>query len=251
MMKRWIILSLALLLFACNSEDAGDCLQTTGDIIIEEFTVGAFTKVRIEDDVSLVIRQGPVRQVLIETGENLLNDVSVSVEGDILVIRDSNRCNFFRDYGVTRAIVTTPELTEIRNASEFNVVGQGVLRFPFLLLVSNTSGGVEDARKSGDFTLTVECEKFFVDANGFSGFYIDGTAEEASITFQDEAARFEGENFVVDDLKVFHRSANKMIVNPQNSIEGRILGTGDVISVNRPPIVDVEELYTGRLIFRD
>ena len=42
-----------------------------------------------------------------------------------------------------------------------------------------------------------------------------------------------------------------MIVNPQASIKGSIFGTGDVISVNRPPVVEVEELYTGRLIFED
>jgi len=42
-----------------------------------------------------------------------------------------------------------------------------------------------------------------------------------------------------------------MIVNPQNSITGVIRATGDVISLNRPPIVDVDELFTGRLIFED
>ena len=55
----------------------------------------------------------------------------------------------------------------------------------------------------------------------------------------------------LDDLIVFHRSANKMVVHPVERIQGRIRGTGDVISVNRPPIVNVEEFYTGRLIFQD
>ena len=42
-----------------------------------------------------------------------------------------------------------------------------------------------------------------------------------------------------------------MIINPQQSLTGVITGTGDVIAVNRPPVVDVEERYTGRLIFED
>lgn len=236
---------------ACNSEDALDCFQTQGNTVVTQVSVPVFSKIRIEDDVSLVIRQGDTREVLIETGENLLNDVSVTVEGETLVIRDDNRCNFVRDFGITKAIVTTPILTEIRNSSEFHVVGEGVLRFPILELVSNTSGGVENSRKSGDFTLTVDCDFFLIDANGFSGFYIDGFADKANITFQDETPRFEGPNLIVNDLRVFHRSANKMIVNPQERIRGNILSTGDVISLNRPPIVDVEEIYTGRLIFQD
>ena len=71
------------------------------------------------------------------------------------------------------------------------------------------------------------------------------------MVFSDEFPRFEGENFLIDTLKIRQRSANKMIVNPIDEISGVIQGTGDVISVNRPPVVDVEELFTGRLIFID
>ncbi len=250
MMKKLFFI-IPLVFTACNSEDALDCFQTKGDTIVTEFTMPAFSKIRIEDDVSLVIRQGDVQEVLIETGENLLNDVSVSVEGETLVVRDDNRCNFVRDFGITKAIVTTPVLTEIRNSSEFHVTGEGVLQFPFLELISNTSGGVEGSRKSGDFTLTIQCEDFRVDANGFSGFYIDGFSEKVSIAFQDEVPRFEGPDLIANEIRILHRSANKMIVNPQEILRGEILSTGDVISVNRPPVVEVEEIFTGRLIFQD
>lgn len=237
--------------FSCDSEDAFDCIQKEGNLIREDVTVSFFSKIRIEDDVSLLIRQGEVQEVIIETGENLLNDVSVVVEGETLVVRDGNRCNFVRGFGITRAIVTTPVLTEIRNSSEFDVIGEGVLNFPFLELISNTTGGIEDSRKSGDFTLTVNCEDFRIAANGFSGFYIDGFAEKASIGFEDETPRFEGADLIVNDMRILQRSANKMIVNPQQRLRGEIRGTGDVISINRPPEVDVEEFYTGRLIFQD
>jgi hypothetical protein len=40
-----------------------------------------------------------------------------------------------------------------------------------------------------------------------------------------------------------------MFVNPQRSIRGEIRSGGDVIAVFRPPVVEVEEFYTGRLIF--
>ena len=61
--------------------------------------------------------------------------------------------------------------------------------------------------------------------------------------------RFEGENLIAQNVSVFHRGTNDMIVNPQQSITGSILSTGNVISVNQPPIVDVEEVFNGRLIF--
>jgi len=61
----------------------------------------------------------------------------------------------------------------------------------------------------------------------------------------------EAENLRVNEVRIFQRSANIMIINPVESLRGSIRGTGDVISVNRPPIVEVEEYYTGQLLFED
>ena len=62
-------------------------------------------------------------------------------------------------------------------------------------------------------------------------------------------SRVEAADFLIQDLIVFHRSTNKIIVNPQMSIIGQIRSLGDVISKNEPPLIDVTEYYTGRLIF--
>lgn len=250
-MKRILFFTIICLLMACDSANAPDCLKKEGALIQEEFVVNSFTKIIIEDDVSLRIKQGNSQKVVIETGENLLGDIAVSLEGETLRIKNNARCELARNYGVTTAIITSPNITNIRNSSAYDVIGEGMLNFPRLVLTSNTTAGVSDPRKSGDFIMTIQTENFFIEANGQSGFYIDGFAENATIAFEDEAPRLEAQNLLVNKLVVFQRSANKMIVNPQESITGNIFATGDVISINRPPIVDVEEFFTGRLIFQD
>lgn len=250
-MKKLLSVCLVFVLFSCDSEDSWDCLQAAGDRISKEYTVSEFTKIRIEDDVTLFLKQGDSTKIILETGENLLSDISVSVEENTLVVKDNNTCNLVRDYGITKVFVTVPNITEIRNSSAYDVIGEGVLQFPQLTLVSNSSAGPETIRKSGDFYLNLICEDFRVSANGQSVFYITGTAGKANLSFADEMPRFEGENFIIDELTVFQRSANKMIVNPRQSIVGKIVATGDIISHNRPPLVDVKELFTGRLLFED
>lgn len=250
-MKKLFYITIALLCLSCSSENALDCFQAAGDKVAESFSVEPFSRIQIEDDVILIIREGDTQSVLIETGENLLNDVVVKLEGETLVIKDNNSCNLVRAYGTTKAIVTTPVLTAIRNSSAYNVLGEGILNFPSLSLVSNSNPGPENIRKSGDFYLNINCEELTVSANGSSVFYITGTAQKVTLSFEDELPRFEGEDFLINDLTVFQRSANKMIVNPQESIKGKIMATGDIISVNEPLIVDVKEFFTGRLIFQD
>jgi DNA-binding protein len=250
-MKKFLFIGLIFFLFSCDSENGWDCLQAPGNSVSKEYTVSEFTKIRIEDEVTLYLKQGDRQQVKLETGENLLSDISVSVEGNILVVKDKNACNLVRDYGITKVFVTVPNITEIRNSSAYDVIGEGTLNFPQLTLVSNTTAGPETIRKSGDFYLNLICEDFRVSANGQSVFYITGTADKVNLSFADEMPRFEGENFIIDELTVFQRSANKMIVNPQQSIVGKIVATGDIISHNRPPLVDVKELFMGRLLFED
>ena len=250
-MKKLFFSGLIFLLLSCDSENSWDCLQASGNVISKEYFVSEFSKIRIEDDVTLYLKQGETHVVKLETGENLLSDISVTVEGETLVVKNQNSCNLVREYGITKVFVTTPNITEIRNSSAYDVIGEGVLNFPELLLVSNTTAGPETIRKSGDFILNVNCENFRVDANGQSVFYISGQAELARISFADEFPRFEGADFLINELTVFQRSANKMLVNPQQSIVGEIRATGDIISFNRPPIVDVKEFFTGRLLFKD
>lgn len=250
-MKKLFFVCLVFLLLSCDSENGWDCVQAAGSKVSKEYLVSDFTKIRIEDDVTLYLKQGDSTKIILETGENLLSDISVNVEGETLVVKDHNNCNLVRDYGITKVFVTTPNITEIRNSSAYDVIGEGVLQFPRLTLVSNSSVGPETIRKGGDFYLNIICNEFRVNANGQSVFYITGNSEKANLSFADEMPRFEGKDFLINELTVFQRSANKMIVNPQQSIIGKIVATGDIISYNRPPLVDVKELFTGRLLFED
>ncbi len=77
--------------------------------------------------------------------------------------------------------------------------------------------------------------------------FISGTAENLLLESCSGDSRFEGRNLVVQNIQVFHRSSNDMIINPQASVTGEIRSTGNVILVNEPPIVDVKTFYKGRL----
>ena len=250
-MKKLLFVGLIFLLLSCASENSWDCVQAAGDSISREYSVSDLSKIRIEDDLMLYLKQGDTQQVTLETGENLLSDISVTIEEKTLVVKNHNNCNLVRDYGITKVFVTTPNITEIRNSSAYDVIGEGILNFPKLTLVSNSSPGPETIRKSGDFYLNINSEEFRITANGQSVFYITGKAEKATLSFEDEMPRFEGKDLIINELTVFQRSANKMIVNPQQSVIGKIVATGDVISHNRPPLVDVKEFFTGRLLFKD
>ena len=246
-MKKLIYIGL-LLLFACNSEDANDCFQTAGTMVQVDVEVSTFNRILVNRDIELIVSQADDFKVTIETGENLLNDVKAVVNGNRLVLTDDNTCNFFRDYGITKVYVEAPNITEIRNASQYEVSSEGVLTYPSLKLISEDfNANVEFT--VGDFRITVDNSNLNITSNNISSFYLDGQTENLFVGFFSGSGRFEGENLIAQNVEVSHRGSNDMIVNPIQSLTGILRGTGNLISVNEPPIVDVERIYTGQLIF--
>jgi hypothetical protein len=247
-MKQIITYILALSLFvACDSENANDCFQTSGRIISQEIVVDSFSRVLVNRDITLILKTGDTQSVVVETGANLLKDVEVEVVGDRLVLTDNNTCNFTRDFGITKVYVTSPNLTEIRSSTQFEITSDGVLTFPNLTLLSEDFGA-PDTFTVADFRLQVNNNALRVVFNNISNCFITGQTERLNINYASGSSRFEGRDLVAQDITIFHRSSNDMILNPQASIQGAIVSTGDVILVTTPPVVNVERRFTGRLI---
>jgi len=239
-----------MMFWNCGPDSAFDCIQNSGAIVQEEVEVDVFSKIIVFKRIQLIVIDGETQKVVVETGENLFNEINVRVEDSILKLSDYNSCNFVRDYGITKVYVTSPNINRIRNSSGLTVESRGTLSYDKLALLSEDRFNEDGFYKNGDFRLTLDLGSLNVDANGLSKFYLDGKVRSAFFGLYDSDVRVEAANLEVLDVGFIHRSTNKLIVNPILSLKGQIRGLGDVISVNRPPIVEVEEFYTGTLIFQ-
>ncbi|MFT4698040.1 MAG: hypothetical protein ACI9SJ_001174 [Flavobacteriaceae bacterium] len=248
-MNNYFFIVVSFLFFGCNSENGLDCFQKTGTIIQTEVEVDVFTRIIVWPGVQLFIQQGAVQQIIIETGENLLNDIEVSVNGTQLSLKNNNECNYVREYDDTKIYVTSPNITEIRNSSSLEIKSIGVLNYQNLNLFSENFGNEDIYHIDGDFDLALDVDELIVTSNGFSSFLLRGNANKATFGLYASNTRIDAGELITRDIQIFHRSSNVMIVNPQESIRGGIVSIGNVISRNIPPIVEVEELYEGRLIF--
>jgi hypothetical protein len=248
-MRKLIYILILSLIFGCDSENSADCFQTTGTIIQQEIALGAFSTILVNRDVELVLKEGDTQKVIIETGKNLMNDVEAAVIDGELTLTDNNSCNYVREYGVTKVYVTSPSITEIRSSTQYDISSDGILTYPSLAILSEDFNE-EDTFTSGNFNLEVDNTSVRVLFNNLSNCFISGTTTNLSVTFAAGTSRFEGANLIAENVDIWNRSSNDIIVNPQESLTGTISGPGDVISVNTPPVINIEELYTGRLIFK-
>lgn len=249
--ERFLVLILSMYLFSCNNENASDCFQSSGDIVKEVVVVADFNKIIVFENIRLVIKQGDIQNVTIETGEFLRNDVSAVVEGNRLVLRNENSCNYVRDYGLTTVYVTSPNISEIRSSSGLEIISDGVLEYATITLLSESFNNPEAATTDGSFNLELESENVSITANGIAYFKLRGSTTKYNINIAAGDSRVESSGLVAQNVNVSHRGSNDVFVNPQLSLKGTLRGTGDLISVNTPAIVEVEEIFNGKLIFKN
>lgn len=249
-MKKLVLILLLAVVFSCDSEDAMNCFQASGDIIQQEFELENFNKITVFERSQLIISEGEY-SVVLETGENLLNDINIQVLENRLIIENSNACNITRDYGITKVFVSAPNITEIRNSSGLKVMSGNTLTFPSLTLLSEDLDEEDGFYTDGDFELDLQVENLSITQNNLSNFFLTGNVTNLDLNFMFGDARFEGRNLIVQNANVYHRGTNDIIINPEQQLTGSILSTGDVIVVNTPPILNVEVLYTGQLIIED
>ena len=237
--------------YSCNNENAPDCLQDAGEISRTEIDVADFSKITVFEKISLIIKQGETQKVEIETGEYLLNDIAAEVQDDRLILRNGNGCNFFREYGLTKVYITSPNITEIRSSTGLPIKSEGALGYASLRLYSESFSDPEAETTDGEFDLVLDTGSLAIVVNGIAYFRLIGNTENLNINIAAGDSRIDAENLVANVVSLNHRGTNDIQINPQQSLSGVIRGTGDVISFNQPPIVEIEALYTGKLIFRD
>ncbi len=240
-----------LLMMSCNGDNVPDCFQNAGDLVRETVVAPEFNTITVFENLNVVLKQGEEQKVEVETGEFLRNDVSVEVEDERLILRNENSCNYVREYGLTTVYVTSPNISEIRSSTGLLISSDGVLQYPSLTLISESFTNPETETTDGSFDLKVNSTTVKIVVNGIAYFKLKGETETFIVTVAAGDSRVEAENLVSQSVTVSHRGSNDVFVNPQQRIGGVIRGTGDVISFNRPPEVEVDELFNGRLIFKE
>lgn len=246
----FVLLLIFNIFFSCNSDSAPDCFQSAGELVRDEVQVADFTKITVFENISLVLKQGTEQKVEIETGEFLRNEVTAQVEGDRLLLRDTNDCNFVRDYGTTTVYISAPNIDEIRSSTGLSIRSDGVLNYTDLTLISESFLNPESETTDGEFELEMDSENVNIIVNGITYFKLSGSTLNFNIQVAAGDSRIEAQNLIAESVQLNHRGTNDVFINPRQTLSGIIRGTGDVISSNRPPEVDVEELFNGRLIFR-
>lgn len=241
-MRKLIVLFSLFLLFSC---DENQLLESSGAIVSKEIPVDFFDKINISEGIELHITDEILTKVEIIAGENVIDKVTFSVIDNQLFIDAENATRTFQSYEPIKIYISIDDLDTVYSSSQHNVYSENVLNFTNFHLQS----GLFEDTASGEFYLEINCNSLFVEDNRASFYAVSGNVNDLTVNFYNGDERFEGSNLIAQNVTIFQRSSNDIIVNPQQKISGTIYSTGNVVLKNNPPIVDVQVLYQGQLIY--
>lgn len=242
-MKKLSILIL-FLIFGCSKPS--DCFESAGNEVKKEFSIASFDKIKVYKGLNLVITQGTTQKIEVKTGENLIDNIEVKIENGLLILKDNSSCNWVREYGQTTIYVTTPTLTDIICKTEKTISSNGILTFPILRL---NATDLTDGAATGDFNIQIDNNQLVIETNNVANFYISGKTKDLQASFYEGNGRIEAANLLADNINVYHRGSNDMILNPQIKMTGKMVSTGNIICKNPNVINEVLALFEGKVIF--
>ena len=250
-MKNYLLYFSLLVLFT-HCEKPYDCVKSSGPIKSKVYEGLTFTKLLVNKRIQVVITQGDTYKVEVQTGENLINDIEVTLSADLLTLSDNTSCNWVRDYGETVVYITAPNITDIYSKTEQIISSNGTLTYPNLHLVLMDEYDGFSGTGTGDFNLQVDNDRIYAENNEVGRFYITGTTDNLIVKFYENGGVFHGENLYANSINFYHRGSNDMYFRPVNLLDGDIYNVGDVNCYSRPPAenVHVREHYRGSLIYR-
>ena len=148
-----VLILMGGMLISCDSGDVGLCFDSDEPIAERIVEVAPFEAIIVRDNIQLIVSEGP-QNIRVVTAKSIVNEVAVEVKNGTLELLDENRCDLFVESEPTLVYVTSPNISRIRNASQYEVRSEGVLRYDSLVLVSDKN---EDARYSiADFRMELE-----------------------------------------------------------------------------------------------
>ncbi|HOS48188.1 MAG TPA: DUF2807 domain-containing protein [Bacteroidia bacterium] len=240
MKKIVFIIFLSISLSACK--DACDCFKGTGDVVTEIRSVSEIKSVDLGNNVDLVIHYDSVPKMRVTAGSHLLGKISTENENGVLKIRNTNKCNWVRNFDPVLIVdlwVPTLSGIYIENASGDVTFSDTLSVSDFRLDSFSSTGNYQLKLKQGTATLAIHNGPADLTAEGEIGnLYLYGVGYGKMDCLKLKTA----------NAYINNKGTNGFYVNPTDILEATINGSGNVYYTGNPSTIKKTETASGKLI---
>ena len=238
----WYLLLAAVLIIPFGCKKSGtNCYTSAGTVILEKRNLSDFDSIDVGGYVNLFLTQDSIDAVTVESGKNVISGITTEVSNGLLVIRNTNECNWLRSYNVPVDVyISVKHLLKIYYEASGNVTSTNTL-------ISNSLGIIAWGG----------CGSIKVDMNVQSGYFSlqQGTVDLTLRGHCSISSIFAGDYGAIDckDLTtgftfVTNQGSNYCYVQAAQYLEATIKSIGNIYYSGTPDSVITHIKGSGKVI---
>lgn len=212
-----ILLTAATTLSSCLLF-GGKKINGNGNIITEKLSVGSFHSIDVSGAATVRLRQDATSAVSIQTDENLLEYLDVSVDGNTLVIKTKRNVNL-RPTKEVIVYASAAAFREIEASGACTIISENVISGNEALEIS--------ASGATSFTMQVALPRLTTDVSGSGKVKLRGTARVFAGSISG-AGSIKAFDLVTDDTELDLSGAADAEITADKTLDVEVSGSGDV-----------------------
>ncbi len=271
----FLIGSLLLMTHGVNAQFVTSA-RGNGKVVSVERTVGDFTAISINSSADVKLTQGKQTKVVVKTDENIQQNVTTEVSGDVLTIDTKGRFSAVKEL-VVFVTVKNLELVRINGSGDFE--SEGVIRGNDLKILINGSGDVRmdlemkhittNINGSGDVKLSgiqgdlelfvngsgdfdaggVRLDQCKITVNGSGDVKLNGSANDVTLN-QSASGDINLFNLKANNVSVDSRGSGDVVVSVSGNLKVSLRGSGDLTYYGAPTSISTSAKGSGDIYHR-
>ncbi len=213
-----------------------------GDTITETRSIANFTSIDIEGAFEVEFKQMNAQEIIVEAPDNMIDNISTSVENGNLVIEDNNSFNWTRSYNYTLKIyVPICQIRQINIRDQVKISSTDTIVTDTLLIdVYSLLAETDITLNTNHFHLQIR------DATG--NFIVKGKANSAYL-FSEEVGYIFAQDFKCQKIDVINSSTGDCHVWAEQTLNASLRSSGDIIYSGNPLNINtIEQSSSGQLL---
>ncbi len=238
-----MLMTMAFLAVQCQKPAERTCFKSTGEYAELEIPLDSVRHFKLNNHIIYRIYQNNERKVVVKGGENLIQQIDVSDNGDnVLTVTNNNQCDFLRDVDEQVEVeIHYPYYASFYIDPSDSVVFEDTITGGFLDIEIRDGGG--------SVQLDVDVfEVAIVVSHGAADYKIGGRAERAALKVQNNGAG-DATSFNPAYAYVYQNSTADVFVELGNANALVIIdGTGDVYYIGDAINIESSGSGSGKII---
>ncbi|MBE9466817.1 MAG: DUF2807 domain-containing protein [Bacteroidetes bacterium] len=234
------IFLLILLFFTVNSCKKDNCILNSGKLVKKEFILDDFSQLEINKYFNVYITDDTINKIVIEGGENLLENIETQIQNSILTLKNNNKSYWLKKYDKINIYLSTSSLTHI------------TINEPSTLFSTNcikrNSFGIEVRADIAKVNVNVDCNNFSLTIYDSTGDYVVKGSTKECFIYSRGTSLIHADSLFSNNMEIINCSACDAFINVNKKLIYNIIRKGNIYYLGDADDIKGEVSSSGKLI---